>query len=102
MSVEFVRIETDNLHDISRGYFIPKNHYEQNISTEIAMLKSGFILTRSGRILPNTGLTEELILQMLTFIQMFIHTKNSPGNQIQLLFKVTCHSTQMTKIVKYW
>ena len=60
MSVEFVRIETDNLHDISRGYFIPKNHYEQNISTEIAMLKSGFILTRSGRILPNTGLTEEI------------------------------------------
>ena len=59
MSVEFVRIETENLH-ISRGYFIPKNHHEQSISTEIAMLKSGFILTRSGRILPNTGLTEEI------------------------------------------
>ena len=60
MSVEFVRIETENLQDISRGYFIAKNHYEHSISTEIAMLRSGFILTRSLRILPNTSLTEEI------------------------------------------
>ena len=60
MSVEFVRIETEDLHGISRGYFIPKNHYEQNIKTGISMCKSGFILTPSGRKLTNTGLTEEI------------------------------------------
>ena len=60
MSVEFVRIETEDLHGISRGLLVPKQHYVQNASKGLSMCKTGFILTPSGRILPNTGLSEEI------------------------------------------
>ena len=60
MSVEFVRIETEDLHGISRGLLVPKQYYVQDSDKGISMCKSGFILTPSGRILPNTGLSEEI------------------------------------------
>ena len=60
MSVEFVLIETADLHGISRVLLVPKQHYAQNSSKGVSMCMSGFILTPSGRILTNTGLGEEI------------------------------------------